>query len=46
MPGTKLVSSNIRELKRKHPDWAHERVVATAYSQARRAGADTPKKRK
>ena len=37
MPLGVNVSSNIRELKKAHPTWSHERVVAAAISAAKRA---------
>lgn len=39
MPLGKDVGENIKELRRAHPDWSEDRILAAALSGARAAGA-------
>ena len=40
MPLQKDVGANVHELRRHHPDWPEDRILAAALSGARAAGAD------
>lgn len=44
-PKTKNVGKLVKFIKKEHPDWSHDQVVAAALSQARKSGAKIPKNR-
>jgi hypothetical protein len=46
MPGTRNVGANIRELKKSGSKRPHRQQVAIALSQARKAGAKMPKRKR
>jgi hypothetical protein len=46
LPRTTNVGTIVSFLKKEHPEWSKAQVTAVALEQARKSGADIPKKEK
>ena len=45
-PKTSSVGTIMSFIKKEHPEWSHDKIVAAALNQARQYGANIPKKKK
>ena len=45
MPESKDVGTNIKNLRKAHPEWSHDKVLAVALEEAREMGAPIPRRK-